>query len=478
MLALRLQRKRRRGAAAGGAGREVKGGAPREAGDDVSNRLVFAGRRTLMGRRAAVVLAVMLVLGMAGVSASADDAAKKVTLRFTDFQGGNDGILAAYKELISIFEKENPGYRVEYQQYTVTTYNEFLKPALAGGQAPDLFAVYPGPDAIEVVQSGGLLNLKPLIDAEWKKWLGPAYRFKGTNMMGGIYLTPQDIWTEGMWYHKDLLKKMGVAPKRSTEAYTVDELIKMVGPAKANGFDVVLAGFIETWCYYDAFYNFVHQQQASETPDMVEQAMNGEISWQQDIFRSSIDVFQRLNSAGVWRPDALNMDYQVQAFGKWLEKGSVFMWAQGDWFAGSMKKEDNNLQNPSIGITQYPSVSPKSVVSFNKNFGTDIGVYAKGANQKVAVKFARLTNSPRAAQIFIRNGVNPAAGVDPLNIPKTENPVFNDCIALYNSPGRYSEVYYFNPQAVKALGDGIGSVVLGTDKIDNVLAGLDKITKK
>ena len=71
---------------------------------------------------------------------------EKVVLKFTDWQGGNEGILKSYKELITIFEKENPGYTVDYQQYTVTTYNEFLKPALAGGDAPDLIAVYPGPD--------------------------------------------------------------------------------------------------------------------------------------------------------------------------------------------------------------------------------------------------------------------------------------------------------------------------------------------
>jgi hypothetical protein len=53
--------------------------------------------------------------------------------------------------------------------------------------------------------------------------------------------------------------------------------------------------------------------------------------------------------------------------------------------------------------------------------------------------------------------------------------VFNDCIALYNSPGRFSEVYYFNSDAVKALGDGIGNVLLGVDTIDAVLANLDKV---
>ena len=402
-------------------------------------------------------------------------AEKKVVLKFTDWQGGNEGILKSYKEMTTIFEKENPGFTVEYQQYTVTTYNEFLKPALAGGSAPDLIAVYPGPDFVEVVKAGGLVNLKPLIDAEWKKWLGPSYNFKGISYKDGIYVVPQDVWTECIWYHKDMLKDIGWEPKASTDSFSVEDYIAMVEPAKEKGYDVILAGFIETWCYFDPFFNFVHQQQRSEKPDMVEQAMNGEISWQQDIFRNAIDVFVRLNDAGAWRKDALNMDYQVQAFGKWLEREAIFMWSQGDWFASAMKPEENNADNPNIGIIQYPLVNKSSVVAFNKNFGTDIGCYAKTKYRKQAVNFLRLTNSPRGAQIFIKNGVNPASGVDPKNIPQTASPVFNECIKLYNSPGRYSEVYYFNPDAVKALGDGIGGVVLGTDTVDNVLANLDKI---
>lgn len=401
---------------------------------------------------------------------------EKVVLKFTDWQGGNEGILKSYKELVPIFEQENPGFTVEYQQYTVTTYNEFLKPAIAGGKAPDLFAVYPGPDAFEVVKAGALIDLKPYIDSDWKKWLGPAYNFKGINIEGGIYLAPQDVWTEAIWYHKDMLEEIGFKPPDITGAFTVEDFIAMVEPAREKGWDVILAGFIEAWSYFDAFFNFVHQQQPSEKPDMVEQAMNGEISWQQDIFRNAIEVFARLNDAEVWRRDALNMDYQVQAFGKWLERESIFMWAQGDWFASAMKPEENNPDNPNIGIVQYPLVNNKSVIAYNKNFGTDIGVYAKTKYKDQAIKFVRLTNSPRAAEIFIKNGVNPAAGVDPKKIPKTDNAVFNDCIKLYNSPGRYSEVYYYNPDAVKALGDGIGNVLLGVDTIDNVLANLDEIT--
>ena len=267
-------------------------------------------------------------------------------------------------------------------------------------------------------------------DSEWKSWLGAGYDFKGINMEGGIYLIPVDVWTECIWYHKDMLEEIGVELKDMTDSYSAEEYIAMVPAAKEKGYDVILAGFVESWCYIDAFFNFVHQQQPTEAPDMVQQAIDGEISWQQDIFKNAIQVFVDLHEAGVWREDSLNMDYQVRAFGKWLEKESIFLWAQGDWFAGAMKEEENNMDNPNIGIIQYPLVNDDSVVAFNKNFGTDFGVYSGSENLEQAIAFVKLINSPTAAELFIKYGQNPAAGVDPDNIPLTENPVFNDCIAL------------------------------------------------
>ena len=401
--------------------------------------------------------------------------AEEIILRFTDWQGGNDGILATYNDLIEIFEAEHPGVTVEYQQYTVTTYNEFLKPAISGGTAPDLFAVYPGPDVAEVVEAGALRDLVGDIDDEWKGWLGPAYNFKGMWQGDGIYIVAQDVWTECIWYHKDMLEEIGWEPVESTESFSVEDYIAMVEPATAAGYELMSAGFIEAWSYFDPYYNFVHQQEENEKPDIVQQAMDGEVSWQQDIFRNAFDVFVKLNDAGVWKQDALSMDYQVQAFGDWMERKSIFMWGQGDWFAGSMKEEENTRENPNIGIVQWPLVNTSAEVAFSKNFGTDIGVYAKGEYQDLAIEWIRLTSSPQAAEIFISYGCNPASGVDVSNLPEIESPILEECVKLYNSPGKYSEVYYFNADAVKALGDGIGNILLGVDTVDNVLAQLDDI---
>ncbi|GAI27188.1 unnamed protein product, partial [marine sediment metagenome] len=79
----------------------------------------------------------------------------------------------------------------------------------------------------------------------------------------------------------------------------------------------------------------VHQLQKSDTPDMVMQALNGEISWQQDIFRLPMEAFKKMHEAHVWREGAINMDYQVQAWGKWLNREGIGIWCNGDWFAGS-----------------------------------------------------------------------------------------------------------------------------------------------
>ena len=305
--------------------------------------------------------------------------------------------------------------------------------------------------------------------------MGAGYNFKGIYNEGLIVHIPVDALTECVWYHKDMLQEIGWEIPDILDAYSPEDFIAMVEPAKAKGYDVMLAGFVEPWCYYNPFFNFVHQQQPGETPDMVEQAFAGEISWQQPIFKNAFEVFIKLNKAGVWPQDALSMDYQVQAFGGWLEKKSIFMFPQGDWFAGSMKPEENNYDNPNIGITQYPLVNAGSTVSYNKNFGSSLGIYSKSQHQELCVEFAKLVNSPQAAAIFVSKGVNPACGLDTSNIQKTQNPVFDDCIKLYNSPGRVSEIIYTWPDGVKALGDGIANAIFGVEKIDDILKNLDTV---
>ena len=44
-------------------------------------------------------------------------------IRVVDWQSGVGGITNSYADFIKEFEAANPGVKVEYTQYTVTTYN-------------------------------------------------------------------------------------------------------------------------------------------------------------------------------------------------------------------------------------------------------------------------------------------------------------------------------------------------------------------
>ncbi|NQU57793.1 MAG: sigma 54-interacting transcriptional regulator, partial [Rhodospirillales bacterium] len=159
-------------------------------------------------------------------------------------------------------------------------------------------------------------------------------------------------------HHKDMLEEIGWDIPESTESFSIEDYIAMVEPATAAGYDVILAGFVEAWCYFDPYFNFIHQQQEGETPDMVQQAMDGEITWQQDIFANAFDVFVDLNDAGVWRQDALSMDYQVQAFGDWLERKGIFeTYTDGVIFLDEFGELSNENQKKLLRIIEQKCFS-------------------------------------------------------------------------------------------------------------------------
>jgi ABC-type glycerol-3-phosphate transport system substrate-binding protein len=403
---------------------------------------------------------------------------EEIVLKIADWQAGVQNILDSYNDFIKIFEAKHPGVKIEYTQYSYTTYNEYLKPALASGEAPDIFAIYPGPDVVEVAKTGNIIALSDIMDNEWQGWLGKAYYFNGARWNDKLWVAPQDAQTELVWIHKDMLEDLGFRAPRLGEGFTVDEWVKIAKAAKAKGYDAILAGHQDSYSITGAFYNMVHQLQPSDDPDMMLQALDGEITWQQDIFREVFIAYKRLHDAGVWRADAINMDYQVQAWGKWLNREGIGIWCNGDWFAGSVPEEENNPNNANIAIVPYPWVNKSATPSFNWGFGTNLAVYSKGEHKDLALEFVRFTNSPEAAEIFVKYYVNPAAAgaVDITKIGETDNPIFNDCIEMYTYTGaRASSYFYPHAEPQRALFDGVINVMLGREEIDDVLAELDEV---
>ena len=374
----------------------------------------------------------LLVSAFVSISAKAE-----TVITVVDWQSGVGGITNAYADFIKEFEAANPGVKVEYTQYTVSTYNEFLKPALSSGKGPDVFAVYPGPDLDEVMNAGHLVNITEEADAEWKGWLGNNINIPELSRNGNLYLAPQDAFTEEIWVYNDMIKDLGFELPAFGDSYTVDEWVAIGNAAKEKGLDGLMFGPVEAWCVFDGFANFVNQGNQNYPEDSLGMALDGKISWDQPMFRDALNAYKTLNDNGVWRKDSLSMDYQVQAWGKWLEREGVGIYCNGDWFISSAPADYNTPDSLGITMMSYPKLSSDSPMTYNKATGTNLGINANSPNKDLAMEFVKLTNSPNASMTFASYGQIPAnlAQVDMDALAASPNLLFNDGIKMLATEG-------------------------------------------
>jgi len=411
-------------------------------------------------------------------------AAGGITLRVTDWQAGcGIGMINSINQIIDLFEQSHPGVKIEYQQYTAPTYPEFLFPSIAAENAPDVFAIYPGPDLATVVQAApeNMVPISDIWDEDWKRWLGRAGEFLGGTVNGKLWIASLDAQTECIWVYKDLFEECGVEVPALGVPLTVDTLIDMVEPANQLGYDLLTAGFMEPWVVHGYYFNAVHQLQPTDTPDMLLQAFNGEISWQQDMFALPIQAFAKMHNAHVWKEESLNIDYQVSSVERWVSKKAIGLWANGDWFVTAVDEyipEENTPDNPNVVTIMYPLVNEDATPAYNWGFGTNFGINGKGAHKDLATALVRTFATPAAGAIMVKNGVVPAASgsIDVAAIGSTGNPIFDECLELFCAlEGRASTYVYPYPEACDAIYTGVMDVMMGAASIDDVLAALDKV---
>ena len=400
------------------------------------------------------------------------------TIRVVDWQSGVGGITNSYADFIKEFEAANPGVKVEYTQYTVSTYNEFLKPALSSGQGPDVFAVYPGPDLDEVVNAGHLVNITAEADDEWKGWLGSNINIPELSRGGNLYLAPQDAFTEEIWVYNDMIADLGFELPAFGDSYTVDEWVAIGKAAKAKGLDGLMFGPVESWCVFDGFANFVNQGNPDYPTDSLGLALDGTISWDQPMFRDALNAYKTLHDNGVWRKDSLSMDYQVQAWGKWIDREGVGIYCNGDWFISSAPAEYNTADSLGITMMSYPKLSSDSPMTYNKATGTNLGINANSPNKDLAMAFVKLTNSPKGSETFASYGQIPAnlAAVDMAALAASPNLLFNDGIKMLATEGRNTNIYYSQAEPMKYLYDGIMEMFLGVTSVDEIIEKMNKET--
>lgn len=145
---------------------------------------------------------------------------EEVNLTFATFSPDQE---PAIREILDVYEEENPGVTVEIQIIPWTDYWSTLQTSTAGGTGPDV-AWMLGAKIGQYVDGGVLLPLDDAFEASgldienYPEQLVDLFVDDGTT-----YALPKDFDTIGLWYNKALFDEAGVA--YPTPDWTWDDVV-------------------------------------------------------------------------------------------------------------------------------------------------------------------------------------------------------------------------------------------------------------
>jgi len=195
--------------------------------------------------------------GSGGDSGDSGDSGDEVTI--TWWHNATNGPLPdVWAEVAAEFEEANPGVKVEQVGYQNEELQRTLIPnALAAGDPPDLFQVWPGGELRDQVANGYLMPLDDVIPdtidsvgATVNPW----------QVDGQTYGIPFTFGIEGFWYNTDMFEAAGVEiPK------TFDDLVDAVGKLRESGVVPIAVGAGAGWPAAHWWYQFALKSCSPET---------------------------------------------------------------------------------------------------------------------------------------------------------------------------------------------------------------------
>jgi len=205
-----------------------------------------------MARVAVGIAAAGLAAGaLAGCSGSGGDSSDgDVTL--TWWHNATSGpMVQVWEEVAQEFEDAHPGVTVEQTGYQNEDLQRTLIPnALAAGDPPDLFQVWPGGELRDQVANGYLM---PLDDAIPDVVSSVGETASLWQVDGATYGIPFTFGVEGFWYNTDLFAQAGIAEPPTT----LDELKDDVAALRAAGITPIAVGAGDKWPAAHWWYQFL-----------------------------------------------------------------------------------------------------------------------------------------------------------------------------------------------------------------------------
>ncbi|GAA1059299.1 ABC transporter substrate-binding protein [Agromyces bracchium] len=296
---------------------------------------------------AATGLAVASLTGCAGGGGD-EGGDGEVTL--TWWHNGTTGPLPeVWEEVATEFEEAHPGVTVEQTGYQNEDLQRTLIPnALAAGDPPDLFQVWPGGELRDQVENGYLMPLDDVIPdtidsvgATVNPW----------QVEGATYGIPFTFGIEGFWYNTDLFEEAGI----DSPPTTLDELIDDVGALRDAGITPIAVGAGDKWPAAHWWYQFALH---SCSPESL-QAAETEFDFSDDCWVEAGEQLEEFLGIDPFQEGFLGTPAQQGAGSSagLVANGQAAMELMGHWNAGVIGGLTPDQQVPEfLGWFPFPGI--------------------------------------------------------------------------------------------------------------------------
>jgi raffinose/stachyose/melibiose transport system substrate-binding protein len=215
-------------------------------------------KRSIMRLLAVGATAAVAAGTLAGCSAADPSEGDDVTITWWH-NATSDPLQGLWADVAAEFEEANPGVTVEVTGYQNEDLQRTLIPnALASGDAPDMFMVWPGGEVRAQAEAGYLKDLTE-VAADTAAELGGTV--KPWQVDGKQYALPFTFGIEGFWYNKDLFEQAGIdgVPETLDDLEDANEKLKAIGAAP------IAVGAGDLWPAGHWWYQFALAACSTET---------------------------------------------------------------------------------------------------------------------------------------------------------------------------------------------------------------------
>ena len=254
-----------------------------------------------MKRFLTIVLAIVMMVSLLSVTASAEDKFQSHKIKLLSIWDETNPTSNGYilYELAKQYAETVEGFELDYEYVSITEIDQKVTTLMASNDLPELCIYESGVRFKNVIESGQVLDLDAaLTDLGVRDYVddGAASLLIGLVDGLGLYDLPLGLNVEGFWYNKAVFEAAGLDPENPPKTW--DEFLAACEAIKAIGIAPIAQGGADQWPMTRVLNAYLVR---SVGLDAVKNAMDGTTKWTD---RRNMSPPRRCSR--IWPPTAIS----------------------------------------------------------------------------------------------------------------------------------------------------------------------------